>query len=236
MAGEIKSQIDLIAHNIREKARQCGRAAEDIKLLAVTKTVPPERIIAALDAGIATLGENYLQEALPKIAALTELGKSVEWHMIGHLQTRKAALAIRHFTMIHSVDSWELALEINKRAQKENRLVKALIEVNTGGEPTKNGVAPDKALALALAMSKLDNVALRGLMTMPPWFEDPEKMRPYFRCLRELKQELQAAGIPPAQMQELSMGMSGDYLIAIEEGATIIRIGQGIFGKRPKKG
>lgn len=235
MDNEIISNIDLIVHNIKEKALQCGRAAKDIKLMAVTKTVADDRIIEALDAGISILGENYVQEALPKIARLEKLGRPVEWHMIGHLQTRKAALAVRHFTMIQSVDSVELALELNKRAQRENRIIKVLLEVNTGGELSKSGIAPSKALTLAMIMSKLDNLSLQGLMTIPPWFEDPEKTRPYFRCLHELKQELQTAGIPRAQMQELSMGMSGDYLIAIEEGATIVRIGQGIFGKRLAK-
>jgi pyridoxal phosphate enzyme (YggS family) len=156
----------------------------------------------------------------------------MEWHMIGHLQTRKAALAVRLFDMIHSLDRVELASEINKRAKAANRVMKVLIEVNTGDETTKGGVSPAKALEFAKTVAQMENLSLQGLMTIPPWSDDPEKARPFFRLLRELQETILAAGLPNVPMQELSMGMTDDYPMAIEEGATIVRIGRGIFGER----
>ncbi len=233
MNGEIRSNIAFILNVIREKSLQCGRRPEEIKLMAVTKTVPAGRIMEALAAGICIIGENYVQEALPKKTHLDELGIPAEWHMIGHLQTRKAAQAVRHFSMIHSVDRIELAQELSRRARADARVVKVLIEVNTGGETSKSGVSPREVLGLVRNVAVLESLSLQGLMTIPPWCADPEKARPYFRLLREIKEEIEAAWIPGVQMQELSMGMSADYPVAIEEGATIIRIGQGIFGGRP---
>ncbi len=232
MTADILSNINDIANNILTAAARAGRDARDIKLMAVTKTVADARIGEALAAGIMILGENYVQEAARKKPLLEQTGNLLEWHMIGHLQTRKAALAVRLFDMIESLDRVELAHEINKRAKAVNRIMQVLIEVNTGEETTKGGVSPAKALELAKSVAQMENLSLQGLMTIPPWFDDPEKARPYFKCLRELQETIKAAGLPNVQMQELSMGMTDDYLVAIEEGSTLVRIGRGIFGER----
>jgi pyridoxal phosphate enzyme (YggS family) len=232
MATEICVNIEQIVTNIKAAAARAGRNARDIKLMAVTKTVADERIREALAAGIIILGENYVQEAARKKPLLEQADRPVEWHMIGHLQTRKAAQAVRLFDMIQSLDRVELANEVNKRAKAINRVMEVLIEVNTGEETTKGGVPPVKALEFAGIVSRMENLSLRGLMTIPPWFDDPEKARPYFKCLRELQETIGAANLPHVQMQELSMGMTDDYQVAIEEGATLVRIGRGIFGER----
>lgn len=233
MAADVRTNINEIVNNIFTAAVRAGRDARDIKLMAVTKTVTDARIGEALTAGIMILGENYVQEAARKKPLLEQTESPVEWHMIGHLQTRKAALAVRLFDMIESLDRVELASEINKRAKSVNRIMKVLIEVNTGEETTKGGVSPAQALEFAKSVARMDNLSLQGLMTIPPWFEDPEKARPYFKRLRELQETIQAAGLPNVQMQVLSMGMTDDYLVAIEEGSTLVRIGRGIFGERP---
>ena len=232
MGTIISHSIEQIANNILAAAAKAGRNAKEIKLMAVTKTVNDDRIRKALEAGIIILGENYVQEAARKKPHLAETNKHLEWHMIGHLQTRKAALAVELFDMIHSLDRVELAQAINTRSQSRNKIMPVLIEVNTGGETTKGGVSPSSALELAKIVSQMENLSLRGLMTIPPWSDNPEKSRPYFKCLRELKETIQSAELPNVQMQELSMGMTDDYLVAIEEGATIVRIGRGIFGER----
>jgi pyridoxal phosphate enzyme (YggS family) len=232
MALDIRLSIDQIVHNIMAAAAKAGRDARDIKLMAVTKTVTDQRVREALTAGIMILGENYVQEAARKKPLLEQAGSPVEWHMIGHLQTRKAAPAVRLFDMIHSLDRVELASEINKRAKALDKVVKVLIEVNTGEETTKGGISPVKVPEFARIVARMENLSLRGLMTIPPWFDDPEKARPYFKCLRELQEIIKAANLPNVQMQELSMGMTDDYVVAIEEGATMVRIGRGIFGER----
>lgn len=228
----IADNIKAILRNISIIAERCGRSTKDIKLMAVTKKVSPTRIIEALKTGACLVGENYVQEAREKIDLLGELGYSPEWHMIGHLQTRKAALAVRLFSMIQSLDGMELATELNRRAREAGCILKVLIQVNTGGEITKNGIAPGKAVDLAREIGKLENLSLEGLMTIPPWSEDPEESRPFFQSLRRIKEEIAAAAIPQVRMGELSMGMSDDYPIAVEEGATLVRIGRGIFGER----
>ena len=235
MAAEVLVNIEQILGNIRAAAIKSGRDPGDVKLLAVTKTVADAPILEALKAGITILGENYVQEAARKKTLLSTTGKTVEWHMIGHLQTRKAALAVQLFDMIHSLDREELAKELNKRAGGANRILPVLIQVNTSGETTKSGVLPAQALELARVVAPMENLLLRGLMTIPPWFDDPEQARPYFRCLRELRDTIRAAGLPTVLMQELSMGMTDDYQVAIEEGATMVRIGRGIFGERLKE-
>lgn len=232
MAAEISFSIEKIVKNIVAAAANVGRNASDIKLMAVTKKVTDARVREALDAGIMILGENYVQEAERKKTLLGLTETPVEWHMIGHLQTRKAALAVRLFDMIHSLDRVELASEINKRARAANRIMRVLIEVNTGDESTKGGVSPLRALEFARIVAQMENLSLQGLMTIPPWFDDPEKARPYFKCLGELQETIKAANLPNVQMRELSMGMTDDYLVAIEEGATLVRIGRGIFGER----
>jgi len=226
-----------IADNIRqirdamaEAARRAKRDPTDVRLMAVTKTVDDERILEAIRTGVDILGENYVQEAKRK---LEKMGKTGKWHLIGHLQTNKAKYAVRLFDMVQSVDRLELALELDRRARAAGIVLKILIEVNIAGEQTKSGVPREETLALVRRIAPLENLTIQGLMTMPPWFDDPEEARPFFRALRELRERIAAEEIPRVEMRELSMGMTGDYAIAVEEGATIVRIGRGIFGERP---
>jgi pyridoxal phosphate enzyme (YggS family) len=198
--------------------------------MAVTKTVDDHRIQEAISAGVDILGENYVQEGKRKIE---QMGKSVEWHMIGHLQTNKAKYAVRLFDMIHSLDRMALAVELDKRSRLAGCVTRVLIEVNISGEETKRGVPFPEAISLIREVSALENLSIQGLMTMPPWFDDPEEARPCFAALRGLRDRIIAEGIAHVEMKELSMGMSQDYPIAVEEGATIVRIGRSIFGERP---
>ncbi|MEA2014474.1 MAG: YggS family pyridoxal phosphate-dependent enzyme, partial [Thermodesulfobacteriota bacterium] len=199
------------------------------RLMAVTKTVDDDRILEAIEAGVDIMGENYVQEAKRKIE---KMDVDVKWHMIGHLQSNKAKYAVRLFDMIHSVDRMGLAIELDKRSAAAGRVMDILVEVNVSGEESKNGISPDGALELIRRISLLDNLSIRGLMTMPPWFDDPEDARPYFVALRELRDKIVEEDIKGVEMKELSMGMSGDYLVAVEEGATIVRVGTAIFGVR----
>ena len=225
----VEDNIRQIREVIAAAARRSGRSPEAVRLMAVTKTVDDERIRKAILAGVELIGENYVQEAKRK---LDTLGRTGQWHLIGHLQTNKAKAAVRLFDMIHSVDRMELARELDRHARAVGRVMEILIEINCAGEETKNGVPLSQAPDLIRALAPLENLALRGLMTMPPWFDDPEEARPYFRALRELRDRIAAEAIPGAEMRELSMGMTGDYAVAVEEGATIVRIGRGIFGAR----
>jgi len=200
--------------------------------MAVTKTVDDERVAEAIAAGVDVIGENYVQEGKRKIE---KLGKTVEWHMIGHLQTNKAKYAVALFDLIHSVDRMELAQELSRRAALAGTVIPVLIEVNSGGEDTKSGIPPARALELVRDAASLPNLSVRGLMTMPPWFDDPEEARPFFRSLRELRDRIEGEQITGVQMRELSMGMTQDFEVAVEEGATIVRIGRAIFGERPDR-
>lgn len=226
---DVAANIRQIREILADAATRSGRSPADVRLMAVTKTVDDERIAAALRAGVDIIGENYVQEAKRK---LETMGRSCEWHLIGRLQTNKAKYAVRLFDMIHSVDRLELAAEIDRRAGAAGVVVKLLIEVNVAGEKTKSGVPIAEAVGLIREIAPLPNLSIRGLMTMPPWFNDPEKARPYFRAVRELRDRIRSEGIPNVRMEELSMGMTVDYAIAVEEGATIVRIGRGIFGER----
>lgn len=225
----VEDKIWHVREVMAEAARRSGRPPEAIRLMAVTKTVDDDRIRAAMKAGVEIIGENYVQEAKRKIELL---GKSGEWHLIGPLQTNKAKVAVRLFDMIHSVDRPELAAELDRRARAAGRVVPILVEVNISGEASKSGVPPHSTLELIRRIAPLENLSIRGLMTMPPWFDDPEESRPYFRALRELRDRIAAEAVPRVAMRELSMGMTDDYAVAIEEGATIVRIGRGIFGER----
>jgi pyridoxal phosphate enzyme (YggS family) len=229
MLINISDNINTIKQRIVSAAVKCGRDPNSIKLLAVTKTIPTEYIIKAIDAGITMLGENYVQEAKEKI---TMLGQRAQWHMIGHLQTNKAKYAVNLFDYIHSVDRIELAQELNKRARLIGRKINILIEVNVSGEKTKNGIPATTAIDLIKATSKLENISVQGLMTMAPYSDNPEHARPYFAGLRNLRNNIISAGIAGVKMEELSMGMTDDFEMAIEEGTTIIRIGRAIFGER----
>ncbi len=226
----IKEAVIQIRSEIRKAALASGRDPDQIRLIAVTKTVSADRIRQGIAAGIDTLGENYIQEALPKIDALAD--QPVSWHFIGRLQTKKAAYAVRHFDLIHSVDRFKLAAEIDKQAQKMGKIQQILIQVNIAEEPSKAGVAKDDALALITDISRLEHLSIRGLMTMPPFFDCPEKARPYFKSLSRLSAHIGSSGIENVRMEALSMGMTGDFAAAIAEGATMVRIGTAIFGER----
>jgi pyridoxal phosphate enzyme (YggS family) len=182
-----------------------------------------------MDAGVSILGENYVQEARKKIEIL---GKDVPWHFIGHLQSNKAKYAVDLFDMIHSIDSFHLAERLNGEAQKKDRIMPVLIQVNISGEDTKHGIDSQKILKLIKDISTFQNLNIQGLMTMLPWSSDPEDSRPYFSSLRKLRDELESRGLKNVSLKELSMGMSSDFEVAIEEGATLIRIGTSIFGQR----
>ncbi len=229
MEINISDNINTIKQRIVSAAVKCGRDPDSIKLLAVTKTIPTAYIIKAIDAGITMFGENYVQEAKDKIAAV---GCRARWHMIGHLQTNKAKYVVKLFDYVQSVDRLELAQELDKRAGLINRKLNVLIEVNISGEESKNGIPADDTLALIKQMVGLTNLAVRGLMTMAPYSHNPENARPYFSALRNLRDNISRQRISGIQMEELSMGMTDDFEVAIEEGATIIRIGRAIFGQR----
>jgi len=226
---DVEDNIRHAREVIAEAARRSGRPASEIRLMAVTKTVDDGRILAAMRAGVEIIGENYVQEAKRKLEKLEKQG---EWHLIGRLQTNKAKYAVHLFDMIHSVDRMELAAELDRRARSAGRVIPILIEVNISGEESKSGVPLNSAPDLIRLVAPLNNLLIRGLMTMPPWFDDPEESRPYFRALRELRDKIAREAIPRVEMRELSMGMTDDYVVAIEEGATIVRIGRGIFGER----
>jgi len=215
-----------VMEKIEEVARKIGRNPNEIKLVAVSKTVEAARIMEAIEAGVSILGENYVQEAQKKIE---EIGRPVSWHFIGHLQTNKAKYAIRLFDMIHSLDSVPLAEELNRRAEQADRVMKVMIEVNLSKEATKFGTDEEVVVNLAKRVQNLNHLSLEGLMTMPPYFDSPELSRPYYIALRALKERMVKEGIP---MKDLSMGMSNDFEIAIEEGATYVRVGTAIFGAR----
>ncbi len=224
----ISGRIKRVLGEIRRASIRSGRSPEEITLVAVTKTVEIERILAAIKAGLRVFGENYIQEAREKIEKINE---PVEWHFIGHLQRNKAKYAVRLFDMIETVDNVRLAAEIQKRAEAINKVQPVLVQVNISGEESKSGVSPENLPELLKFLSKSTSLQFRGLMTMPPYFHDPEKARPYFTKLRLLRDEMKSR-FPSLSFDELSMGMSGDFAVAIEEGATIVRIGTAIFGER----
>ena len=214
---------------IADAARRAGRDPSSIRLVVVTKTIDRDRIAEAVAAGAAILGENRVQEAKEKIEAL---GKIAGWHLIGHLQTNKAKYAVKLFDLIHSVDTLELAAEIDRQAAKIGKVQDILIEVNIAGEASKAGMAVREAPALVRAAARLKNISIGGLMTMPPYSENPDDSRPFFTVLRELAETIAKEHIPNVSMRDLSMGMSGDFEVAIEEGATLVRVGTAIFGER----
>jgi pyridoxal phosphate enzyme (YggS family) len=228
--GSVSENIAFVREEIARAARKAGRSPADVLLLAVTKTVDDDRIREAIAAGVDLIGENYVQEARRKIELL---GRPLPWHFIGHLQTNKAKYAVRLFDLIHSVDRVELARELDRRAAAAGLTLKILVEVNVSGEASKSGVPAREALALVRTIAEFPRLSVRGLMTMPPWFDDPEEARPHFAALRNLADSIRRERIENVQMEELSMGMTNDYRIAVEEGATIVRVGRAIFGERP---
>ncbi|HEM47373.1 MAG TPA: YggS family pyridoxal phosphate-dependent enzyme [Alphaproteobacteria bacterium] len=224
----IAERVGEVAARIAAAAAGAGRSPQDVMLVAVTKTVNPERIREAVDAGVKHLGENRVQEALSKLGSLPE---GVTLHMIGHLQTNKARQVACSFDWIHSVDSVKLAEELSRRCDAAGRRLTCLLEVNVSGEEAKYGATPEDAARLADCVAALPSLELAGLMTVPPFSEDPESSRPHFARLRGLAASL-APNLPAGSMRHLSMGMTGDYEVAVEEGATIVRVGTAIFGHR----
>ncbi len=231
----LPENIEAIRQRIESAARRAGRRPEEIVLMAVTKTHPAERIREAHAAGLRLFGENRVQEFGGKAAALANLADA-EWHMIGHLQTNKAGKAAELFHAVDSVDSLKLAEKLNAAALALDQRLSVLIEINVGGEAAKSGVAPDsrELEELLRAAPRFEALEFRGLMTVPPFTDDPEGARSYFRKLRELRDAIAARKLPALRMDVLSMGMSHDFEVAIEEGSTCVRVGTAIFGERAK--
>ena len=227
-----------IQQRIAEACARCSRQPQHIRLLGAAKTVVAARLQQFITMGLGEVGENYVQEAVQKKAALGQTSTLVQWHLIGALQSNKAKIAVREFNLIHSIDRLSLAQSFDKAAGAIGKRQDVLLQVNVGDETTKAGCAPAELIDLAQACAALPNLRVQGLMCLPPYDEDPEKTRPYFRQLRELRDELKAQNLleSPESIGELSMGMSDDFEVAIEEGATIIRLGTALFGRRDKAG
>ena len=226
----MKQRLEQIRQRIRQAAESCGRDADSVRLVAVSKTIAADIVKEAIEAGVTTLGENYIQEARDKFKALVQY--PVSWHFIGHLQSNKAKYAVRLFDLIHSVDSLKLARELDKQAGKLDKIQQILVQVNISAEDTKSGISTDEAPQLIAEISRLKNIALKGLMTMPPYFYQPKKVQPFFTALRNLRDQIREQSLPNVSLDELSMGMTGDFEVAIKEGATLVRIGTAIFGER----
>ena len=223
----IKNNLEIINEKIKKAALKASRNPEEIKLVAVTKTATIEQIEEAISAGVEIIGENKVLEAKEKYQILTA---DIEWHLIGHLQTNKAKYAVEIFNCIHSVDSIKLAQEIDKRSKQFRKIMDVLVEVNVSGEKSKYGIKPEEVEPFLKEISEFLRIKVRGLMTIAPIVEDKEEVRPYFRKLRELYKEIKSKNIENVKMNWLSMGMTEDFEIAIEEGANMFRIGRGIFG------
>ena len=230
----IAQNLAEIQAKINAAALRAHRNPEDITLVGVTKTVPPQQIRDAYDAGLRIFGENRVQEFATKAAALRDL-QDAEWHMIGHLQTNKAARAAELFAHVDSVDSLRLAQKLNSAAAEVGKKLPVLIEINIAGEAAKSGVAADSAALEEIleAAHQLSSLEIRGLMTVPPYHDEPEQSRAYFRKMRDLVAQIASRKLPAVRMEVLSMGMSHDFEVAIEEGATCVRVGTAIFGDRP---
>lgn len=230
----ISDNLSRIRERIEAARCRAGRLSEEITLMGVSKTVAPAQIREAYESGLRVFGENRVQEFAGKIESLRDL-LQVEWHMIGHLQTNKAAKAAELFTCIDSVDSLRLSQRLDSAASELGKKISVLIEINIGSESAKNGLAPHSSELEVLlhAAPQLSALEFRGLMTVPPYNEDPEGSRPFFRKMRDLFDQISAKKLPGVEMKVLSMGMSHDFEIAIEEGATCVRIGTAVFGERP---
>ncbi len=231
MAVELTERLAEIRRRIDSSVRAANRAPEEVLLIAVSKTHPPFVLRQAIEAGVGALGENRVQEAEAKIE---ELGReSVQWHLIGHLQANKARRAVQLFDVIHSLDSTALARRLDRLCQEEGRAeLRVLIQVDLAGEATKSGASEDELPELVATVATCERLHLLGLMTLPPFFEEAEQARPFFKRLRGLRDELQSRGAFGANRGALSMGMSHDFEVAIQEGATMVRVGTAIFGER----
>lgn len=225
----MEQNIAQVRQNIAQAAKKVGRNPEDILLLAVSKTKPVEQIKEAVSYGLTSLGENKVQEIMDKYEPM---GEGIHWHLIGHLQTNKVKYIIDKVDMIHSVESIRLAEEIEKRAAAKNKVMDILVEINIAQEESKFGIPVNEVESFLQELSKFSHIRIRGLMTVAPFVENPEENRLYFRKMRELLVDINTKKIDNINMDVLSMGMTGDYMVAIEEGATIVRVGTGIFGER----
>lgn len=230
----MRAQLEAINQRIAAACQRAGRDFSEVTLVAVSKTVAPARIREAIAAGVRTLGENRVQEAAAKIAELSALTSEhkIAWHLIGHLQSNKTRRAVELFDAVHSVDSLKLAERLNQSASELGKRLPVFIEVNLGAEAAKSGVAINETLPLCEQVAKLVHLELKGLMAVPPFLDDAEVVRPFFRRLRELRDEARRLGIAGEYCNDLSMGMSNDFEVAIEEGATLVRIGTALFGVR----
>ncbi len=226
----IKENLDKIKTQIDETATSCDRRPEGVQLIAVSKKKSVKIIQEAIDAGAKHFGENYIQEAVEKIEIIAD--DTITWHFIGHLQSNKAKFAVKHFEYIHTVDKFKLAKEINKQAKKINKVQKILLQINIGEELTKSGARIDNAIDLVKQIHGFENLSLQGLMCMPPYFTEPEKARTYFQQLVQIREKILEQNFDNITMEHLSMGMSNDFKVAIEEGSTMVRVGTSIFGNR----
>lgn len=229
MAAEIEKNLNHVKEEIKEACKRAGRDPKEVTLIAVSKTKPIEDLRAAYAAGARDFGENKVQELTGKIE---EMPADIRWHMIGHLQRNKVKYIAGKVSMIHSVDSYRLAEEINIQAKKNNCTIPILIEVNYAKENSKFGIAPEETKELVQEISELENVKIKGLMTIAPFVEDPEENREIFRGMKELSVDIARENIDNVEMEVLSMGMTNDYIVAVEEGSTMVRVGTGIFGAR----
>jgi PLP dependent protein len=228
----IAENLKNLRKRIEQTCQKCGRKSDDIQLIAVSKTFSIDLIQEAINAGQIVFGENYVQELEEKRKVLTE--RIIHWHFIGHLQTNKVKYIADYVNLIHSVDDLNLGKEISKRAERCNRVQDVLVEIHSTDEATKFGVHPEKAISLIKGLSQLSHLRVCGLMTMGPFSDNPDDSRSSFRCVTELKKQIEAEGIANVQMRHVSMGMTHDFEVAIEEGSTLVRIGTAIFGRRTK--
>jgi pyridoxal phosphate enzyme (YggS family) len=226
---DVAGNYRTIISRINEAAAKTGREPGAVKLLAAAKSQSVERIRTAVTVGVKLFGENYVQEAQGK---KPQIAHDVEWHMIGHLQRNKVKAAVELFDVIESLDSAALAWELDREGSKREKIIRTFVEVNFGGEESKSGIAKEQVKSLLEEVAKLPHVAVEGLMTVPPFRENPEDVRRFFRDLAELREQLFKLSLPNVDLKELSMGMTHDYSVAIQEGATIVRIGTALFGPR----
>ncbi|MGE3536880.1 MAG: YggS family pyridoxal phosphate-dependent enzyme [Candidatus Tectimicrobiota bacterium] len=227
----IAQNVARVQARIRQAALRAGRDPAAVRLVAASKTVDTARLRAAIASGVTIVGENYLQEARDKVGQMGRQG--VEWHLIGTLQRNKVRYIFDLFDMVHSLDSWALAAEINRRGERLGKPMAVLLEVNVGGEASKGGFTPQALLTEATQLAQFSHLQVRGLMTIPPPTVHPEGARPFYRAVRELRDQLVQQDIPGVSWAELSMGMTADFEVAIEEGATFVRVGTALFGARP---
>lgn len=228
----LKENLKNVEENIEAACKRAGRSRDEVTLIAVSKTKPLEMLREIYDAGTRHFGENKVQELCDK---MEQMPSDIQWHMIGHLQRNKVKYIVGKVALIHSVDTYRLAEEINIQAKKRNITVPILVEVNIAGEESKFGISAEDAILLVEDISRLENVQIKGLMTIAPYVADPEENRLYFRRIKQLSVDITNKNIDNVSMEILSMGMTGDYEVAIEEGATMVRVGTGIFGERNYK-